>query len=305
MNLREIEAQAKALGPVIKSFVIKLLDPLDLRLKALEARQPEKGDQGPAGKDADPEQIKALIGEALPALVQEAHESLEARLDSAVKAIPTPENGKDGAPGADGKDGAAGADGKDGASVTADDVLPTLKQEVKRLFDALPVPKDGHDGKDGEPGRDGADGKSVTVEEVQELLVTVNEATFAKWALEFERRAVDMMERAVERLPKPANGKDGLDGFGFDDLSVEHDGTGGVTLRFVRGEHAKEFSLQLPVFIDRGVWREDTADYRKGDGVTFGGSFYIAQKELPAGKPGESGDWRLAVKKGRDGRNAA
>jgi hypothetical protein len=43
--------------------------------------------------------------------------------------------------------------------------------------------------------------------------------------------------------------------------------------------------------------------YRKGDGVTWGGSFWIAQKDAPEGRPGLSDDWRLAVKKGRDGRD--
>jgi len=54
--------------------------------------------------------------------------------------------------------------------------------------------------------------------------------------------------------------------------------------------------------LDQGVFRESEA-YEKGDGVTFGGSFWIAQKDAPEGKPGTSADWRLAVKKGRDGKD--
>jgi hypothetical protein len=38
--------------------------------------------------------------------------------------------------------------------------------------------------------------------------------------------------------------------------------------------------------------------------VTFGGQWYIAQTKTKA-KPGESPDWRLAVRRGRDGKDAA
>lgn len=97
-----------------------------------------------------------------------------------------------------------------------------------------------------------------------------------------------------------ADGKDGADGLGFDDLSVEHDGERGFTLKFQRGEKIKAFQFRLPVVLDRGVFAERS--YERGDGVTFGGNFWIAQKDAPEGKPGLSDDWRLAVRKGRDGK---
>ena len=91
-------------------------------------------------------------------------------------------------------------------------------------------------------------------------------------------------------------GKDGMDGLGFDDMDmvVADDG---VALVFARGEQKKAFAL--PIVFDRGVFKADTA-YRKGNGVTWGGQFWIAQKDNPEGKPDASSDWRLAVKKGRD-----
>jgi hypothetical protein len=130
-------------------------------------------------------------------------------------------------------------------------------------------------------------------------MITVLETVVAKWALDFERRAADLLQRAVDKFPVPKDGRDALD---LDDLSVEHDGDGNVTLRFVRGELRKEFSIRLPRFKDCGVFREGV-EHRAGDGVTWGGSFFIAQKDAPAGKPGESDDWRLAVKRGRDGKD--
>lgn len=165
------------------------------------------------------------------------------------------------------------------------------------------VPR-GPPGEDGKPGRDGADGASPTPDQVAEAM----EGHFSRWALEFERRAQGVLERAVDRLPKPQDGdpgRDGVDGLGFDDMTVEHSGAGDVVLRFQRGEQVKEFPLRIPCFVDRGVWRDDVGDYREGHGVTFGGCYWLAQKDAPEGKPGISADWRLAVKKGRDARGGA
>lgn len=97
------------------------------------------------------------------------------------------------------------------------------------------------------------------------------------------------------------DGKPGADGLGFDDLSVEYDGEKTVTLKFVRGEQSKEFPLVLPVVIDRGVFSEGKT-YEPGDGVTWAGSFWIAQ-ESTTEKPDSAKGWRLAVKKGRDGKD--
>jgi hypothetical protein len=179
--------------------------------------------------------------------------------------------------------------------------LDVLVRELK----ALPAPQKGDkgdrgdDGKGekGEPGRDGkdgADGKSITAEDVTPLL----ETQFAKWAIEVERRAMDLFQRTAAAMPVP---KDGLS---FEDLQVEHDGDGTITLRLARGELKKEFMIRLPRFKDKGVYREGEA-YREGDGVTWGGSLWLAQRDAPEGKPdGGNGHWRLAVKRGRDGKDA-
>lgn len=102
----------------------------------------------------------------------------------------------------------------------------------------------------------------------------------------------------------PVVGKDGdpgNDGLGFDDLDAAYDGEKTITLTFMRGERVKEFAFTMPVVIDRGVYR-DGSEYRAGDGVTWGGSFWIAQKDTSA-KPDAGDDWRLSVKRGRDGKN--
>jgi hypothetical protein len=172
--------------------------------------------------------------------------------------------------------------GDAGTSVTAEDVLPILLAEAGRAIAAIPAPQDG---------------KSVTLADVEPML----EAMHARWALDFERRAQGVLERAVDRIPKPKDGEDGQDALGFDDLSVEHDGERGFTLRFARGEQVKEFAFTVPVVLDRGFWA-DGKSAEAGDGVTFGGSYWIAQRTTATKPEVGNPDWRLAVKKGRDAR---
>lgn len=117
-------------------------------------------------------------------------------------------------------------------------------------------------------------------------------------AISASMRAMEEI-RNLARIPGPR----GPDGLGFDDLQVLHDGERGFTFRMERGDKVKEFSFKVPMVLDRGVFKDDRPQpYEKGDGCTFGGSFWIAQKDVPQGKPDTgNGDWRLAVKKGRNG----
>lgn len=251
MNMREIEAQAKALAPILNGFIAKAVAEL----------------RGELGRRID--DLAAALRREIPAAPD-----LDDIARRSAELVPKPADGRDGQNGSDGKDGRDGVDGDPGDP-----------------------------GQNGSDGRDGVDGKSVTVDDVQPVM----EAALSRWALEFERRAQDTLQRAVDRLPVPANGKDGrdgTDGLGFDDLSVEYDGERGLVLRFQRGDQVKEHAMVLPVPIDRGVYRPD-GKYERGDTVTFGGSTWIAQKDEPADKPGGGDGWRLAVKKGRDGRDGA
>lgn len=93
-----------------------------------------------------------------------------------------------------------------------------------------------------------------------------------------------------------------MDGaIGIDHVDIEHDGERTFTITFAKGELRRSKSFTLPAVIDRGVYKEGTA-YQTGDGVTWGGSFWIAQKATDT-KPGDGDGWRLAVKRGRDGRD--
>lgn len=234
----------------------------------------------PAPKDGtsvDPDEVRAMV-------------------DQAVSAIPAPKDGKDADP-------------------------AVIERMVADAVAALPRPRDGRDGPTKEEVRgmiDAAvaaipkpqDGKSVTVEEVLDAVMPRLqdrfEARLAEAALDFERRAQGVLERAIAAIPKPQDGRDGLDLRHFKAEQVDERT---VTLTLTDGERTEHVHLTFPVVIDRGVFSEvgkpGGGRYEKGDGVTFGGSFWIAQVDDPQGVPGLTKDWRLAVKKGRDGKSVA
>jgi hypothetical protein len=76
---------------------------------------------------------------------------------------------------------------------------------------------------------------------------------------------------------------------------------GGRTLIFAIGGR-KIREVKTALVLDAGIWKEG-AVYSAGDGVSVGGSWFIAQNNTSA-RPGKSDDWRLAVKRGNDGRDA-
>lgn len=179
----------------------------------------------------------------------------------------------------------------DGKSVTADELAPLVAGEVGKAVAALPKAKDGVGVAGAVIDRGGALVLTLTDGSTKDLGVIVGrDADMAELAR--------LIKEEVGRLPKPS---DGNDGFGFDDLTVTHDGERGFSFSFKRGNEVKEFPFTLAHVLDRGVWRE--GKYLKGDGVTFGGSFFIAQKDTET-KPETSSDWRLAIKRGRDGKDA-
>jgi hypothetical protein len=105
--------------------------------------------------------------------------------------------------------------------------------------------------------------------------------------------------RTLARQPGPP----GKDGIGFDDLDFVATGERTFVLRFTRGEKVKEFPFTVPSIIDRGVFK-DSGDYERGDAVSWGGSVWIAQRATTDKPDGPDSGWRLAVKRGRDGRDA-
>jgi len=311
------KAFGDAIVDVVKDYVARTLEPLTRRLDAVEARQPEKGEQGEKGDPGEggvdgrdgkdgvsgvpgPVGDRGVPGEPGPAG------------ERGEKGEPG-ERGEAGPQGEPGRDGVDGAPGKDAPPVTREMILDAIKSEPGILREAValhlkenppepgPAGKDGRDGVDGAPGRDGINGEKgepgrdgvglagALINRHGHLVVTLTDGSTKELGAVIGRDGAD-----------GAPGKDGVDGMGFDDFTVEHDGERGFAFCLTQGERVKRFPFTVPVTLDRGPYREG-ADYVRGDVVSFGGSMWIAQQDTGA-KPGTGSEWRLAVKRGRDGR---
>ena len=159
---------------------------------------------------------------------------------------------------------------EDGKSVTVEQLMPVVEEAVKKGIEALPAPKDG-------VGLAGA-----FIDRAGELNLTLTNGE-------------------VKSLGR-VDGKDGEPGLGFDDLTVEYDGERTIRLKMERGEMVKESSIVLPVNIDRGIYGEGK-QYETGDSVTWAGSYWIAQRATSSKPDSADSGWRLAVKRGRDGKD--
>lgn len=232
-------------------------------------------------------ELKALmieVGGIIKEHVQAAFSPLAKRIE-ALEAR-QPERGEKGDAGPAGERGERGPQGEAGPA-------------GEKGADGAPGPR----GERGEKGERGDDGKSLTVDDILPLIRSLQ----AEWALDFERRAVDTLQRAIDRIPAPKDGKDGANGkdaLGWDDMHVEYDGKRTISLVFERGERREVAEIKMPVVIDAGFWK-DGMKAEQGDGVTFGGSYWIAQKDTEAKPEVGSPDWRLSVKKGRDAKAPA
>jgi hypothetical protein len=121
-------------------------------------------------------------------------------------------------------------------------------------------------------------------------------------AMSLSMRALEEV-RALARIPGPrgADGPPGKDGLGFDDLTIDKDDDGRtVIFRWARGERSREYKLTFPVVIYRGIWRE--GGYKADDMVTWDGSVWVAAQDT-TDKPDKSDHWKLAVRKGREGKD--
>lgn len=291
---------AKAFGAEIAGIIKSQVDPLrreieDLR-KALNDLPPPA--HGKDGKDSDPRavaemaaaQIKGDLDELrgaiaaipAPAELPDIGKMIADAVTKEIAAIPTPK------------------DGKDGESVLADDILPALEKRVDDFLATIPMPKDGKDGADGErgpQGEKGADGRDgvglagALIDRDGELSVTLTNGVV--------QRLGPIVGKDGDSGKDGAPGCDGADGLGFDDMNLEHDEHGRAVAKFVRGDVVK--SIVLPGIVDRGPFRAGE-DYQKGDAVSYGGSLWIAQDRTGERPDGGAG-WRLAVKRGRDGKD--
>lgn len=294
----------------VKSYVDDAFAAFEARIKAIEAREPMMGPAGRDGidgKDADPDPIADAVLE---------------RVLAAMRDIPAPKDGAPGERGADGKDadmsrvealeaqvaellarempvpvkgdpGEPGLPGRDGKDADPALIEALVLEKLAEAVSALPAPKNGEKGAD---GRDGVGVAGAVIDRDGALVLTLSDGT--------QRNLGPVVGRdgaQGERGERGADGKDGQDGIGFDDMTFEVRDEA-CYLVWEKGGTVKE--ARLPIPIDRGVWK-DGAEYYRGNGVSWGGSFWLAQKDNPAGKPDSpNSDWRLATKRGQNAKGA-
>lgn len=299
--MRDLRTLAAELIASVRGYVEGATAPLIAKLSALEARiegipkgdkgdpgekgepgdRGEKGEPGERGKDGAPGRDgKDADPIDVDALALAAAELIPIPLDGKNGEQGPPGrdgvDGKDGAPGAagrdgiDGKDGAPGRDGKDG--------------------------RDGMDGKDGAPGIDGKDGAPgrdgvpvITHPEI-DFERSYPPGTYAShagglWGSTQQTHGMTGWTCIVRGIASVVSETEGRTERTILTLS---DGTKHVAER-------RNSRLE-----DRGVWKEDRV-YEVGDCVTYAGSLFIAQVDGATDRPGTSEQWRLAVKRGRDG----
>jgi hypothetical protein len=147
------------------------------------------------------------------------------------------------------------------------------------------------------------------------------ESEIARGLLDLERRAQAVLERAVDRIPKPRDGIDGVNGkdgepgidgrHGIDgapggsveDFDIAMDGRI-LTVSMKIGDRIERKTVRLDLAQYKDVYRAGEK-YERGDMVTFGGSVFIATRDTTGSeKPESSTAWKLMVKRGRDGKDA-
>lgn len=319
LNLRELEAQAKALAPVFAKLLKQAEDNLREEFGAAIAERDQRISE--LEKSVAERPALEVIAEQAAALVPTPKDgepgrdadmdALKEHLAELVKAIPAPADGQsvtveDVAPLIREEVAKAVAEvppAKDGQSVTVDDVLPVLAELVSKAVADLPQPQPGKDADmDALRAHLGELVKSIQlppVPTIDEVAATF-ERRFSDLTLSWERQARDTFDKAADRMPVPKDGRDALPVESFD-LVLGEDGRT-LTVKLQAGDTVIEKSVKVPAIIDRGVFSAEKS-YEQGDGTTYGGCYWIAQKDAPEGVPGGSADWRMAVKKGRDGRD--
>lgn len=303
MKLRELEAQAEFLAPVIAAAVAKAVAPLKEQIAQRDDRIADltkRLDELPAPVEPDLEAISKLVQ------IPEVKDGRDAEVDldalakaaAALVVLPEVQDGKDAEVDLDALAKAAAA-----LVVVPEPVVPSVEDIVARI----PVPKDGADANMPELKLHLTElVKSIEIPKAQpaptvDEVAATFERRFSDLTLSWERQARDTFEKAADRMPKPENGRDAIPLEGFD-LTLADDGRT-LTVKMQAGETVIEKSVKIAAVLDRGIFKHE-GTYEKGDGVSYGGSFWIAKCDNPQGVPGSGEtDWRCSVKAGRPGRD--
>lgn len=287
MNLRELEAQAAALAPVIKMAVAQATGPLHAELKQLRLANEDLArriDALPTPVAPDLEEIAKRV--QLPE-VRNGKDAEPVDLDALAKAaaalvvVPEPIPGKDAEVDLDALARAAAA-----LVVVPEAERVDLEALAIKAAALIPVPEV-------KQPVDGRDALHL------EILPGIDEAktyprnTYAKhdgglWRSFEQTSAMRGWECIVEGLKA---------------VSVTQDGDREFSVTLAKSSGAEVVQkFALPIQVYKGVYRDDEA-YDAHDNVTWAGSQWTSTKAENTDKPGTNDSWQLTVKAGRNGKD--
>jgi hypothetical protein len=239
-------------------------------------------------------------------------EDIDAAVTKALAAIELPK----GEPGAPGEPGPAGKD----AVIDDAEIEAAVERAVKAIEIVVPEAQHGKDGTngtngaDGTHGRDGRDGdRGPPGRDAADLVVMASIDPERIYALGTWARHRGGLWKAMRDTDELRDGEATGAGWacvveGFAGLSLTKSSDDGRTLTIAAELSSGRKSLhtvEWDSMIYRGIY-EPGKEYRKGDVVTFAGSMLIAQRATSAmpETPAAGDDWRLAVKRGQNGKDA-
>jgi len=218
-------------------------------------------------------QVKAVIEGVLPVLLEHVGKAIDERFSSLE--IPQGEKGDTGEKGEQGEPGGRGEKGEPGESVPESVVLEMVKEAVSQI--EIPKPQD---------GKDALELDLVRLDEEK----SYPPKTWAQyrggiWRSHSQTEGMKGWEcilagHASTRVERPD----------LRTAKVIHTDSKGV-------ETVEEH--KYPGMLYRGQYKEGET-YEAGDVVTRGGCAWHCNVDNPDGLPGNTKDWTLMVKKGRD-----
>lgn len=278
--MRELEAQALALAPVIAAAIAKAVAPLNIELAELRKCLADR----PMPVEPDLEAIAALV--KLPEVKdgEPGKDAAEVDLDELAKAvlamveIPVPENGKDAAE-------------VDLEAIAARVKLPEPEKvdvdAIARAAAALiPVPEV----REPEHGRDAID---------LEILPAIDDSK------QYARGTYAAHNGGLWKSYERTHGMRGWECIvdGIASASVAQDDVREFSVKLVKSSGAEVVQkFHMPIQVYQGVYQDEKA-YDQHDNVTWGGSQWTSTKAENTDKPGSSDAWTLVVKAGRPGKD--
>ncbi len=298
MTAQDTAAIVKGIAPVILQVVSSAVAPLQVEIAALKAQLAgvRNGMDGKDGKDAEPVDLDviALKAAELIPVPKDGKDGAAPDVEEVAKVaallIPTPKDGRD---------------GKDADPVTQEQI----EGAVRRYLEIFPPAKgekgepglNGKDGSDGLNGKDGIGLAGLLINKDGEAVATLSDGSIHTLG-HIVGRDGEKGEAGQPGAPG-ADGLHGKDGTLENIVPVLEDRT--LTFHYKdTGTPIEGWSVKLPMLIDRGVWSRERA-YEIGDVLSYGGSAWIAKADSQGQQPGTDAGadfWRLAVKRGNDGK---